>query len=89
LDGNFKGYSYTQGSSRIVEILDQPAGQFEEVEGLPDRDKLIFTTGFYGMCSAIFVDIRNSSGLTQKYKRPEIGEALPRVHLRDGCGSEQ
>lgn len=74
MDGNYKPYSYITSSQRIREILDQPAGAFEEVDGLPDRDKLTFTNGFYGMCSAIFIDIRDSSGLTKKHKRPTLAK---------------
>jgi class 3 adenylate cyclase len=47
---------------------------FEEVEGLPGRDKLTFTNGFYGTCSALFIDIRDSSGLATKYKRPTLAK---------------
>lgn len=74
MDGNYKAYSYTGSSDRIKAILDQPAGSFEEVDGLPDRDKLTFTNGFYGMCSAVFIDIRDSSGLTDKHKRPTLAK---------------
>lgn len=74
MDGNYKAYSYTSSSDRIKAILDQPAGSFEEVDGLPDRDKLTFTNGFYGMCSAVFIDIRDSSGLTDKHKRPTLAK---------------
>lgn len=74
MDGNFKTYDYLKSSERIAEILNQPAGSFEEVDGLPDRDQLTYTNGFYGMCSAIFIDIRDSSGLTAKYKRPTLAK---------------
>lgn len=74
MDGNFKSYSYTASSARIIDILDQPAGQFEETDALPDRDRLTYTNGFYGRCSAVFVDIRDSSGLTQRYKRPALAK---------------
>jgi hypothetical protein len=74
MDGNFKGYSYTSSSDRIKDILNQPAGTFQEVDGLPDRDRLTFTNGFYGMCSAVFIDIRDSSGLTDKHKRPTLAK---------------
>lgn len=74
MDGNYKVYSYTNSSERIRDILDQPAGTFEEVDGLPDRAKLSFTNGFYGMCSAVFIDIRDSSGLTSKHKRPMLAK---------------
>ena len=74
MDGNYKGYSHIASSERIAQILDQPAGQFEETAALPDRDRLTFTNGFYGRCSAIFVDIRDSSGLTAKYSRPVLAK---------------
>lgn len=74
MDGNHKTYSYFSSSARIAEILDQPSGQFEETDALPDRDRLTYTNGFYGRCSAIFVDIRNSSALTAKYKRPALAK---------------
>ena len=74
MDGNFKPYDWVASSARIKEILDQPAGTFEEVAGLPDRDRLTFTNGFYGYCSAIFIDIRDSSGLTSKHKRPTLAK---------------
>lgn len=74
MDGNYKTYDYEASSARIKEILDQPAGQFEEVDSLPDRDELTFRNGFYGKCSAIFIDIRDSSGLTDQYKRPTLAK---------------
>lgn len=74
MDGNYKPYSYLKSSDRIKEILDQPAGAFEEVDGLPDRDKLTYTNGFYGTCSAVFIDIRDSSALTSKHKRPTLAK---------------
>lgn len=74
MDGNYKTYNYVTSSDRIKAILDQPAGVFEETDALPDRDKLTFTNGFYGKCSAIFIDIRDSSGLTAKHKRPTLAK---------------
>lgn len=74
MDGNFKRYDWIASSARIREILNQPAGVFEETNGLPDRDKLSFTNGFYGMCSAIYIDIRDSSALPEKHKRPTLAK---------------
>lgn len=74
MDGNFAAYNYLSSARRIDEILNQPSGQFEETDSLPDRDKLTFTNGYYGRCSAIFVDIRDSSGLTAKHKRPALAK---------------
>jgi class 3 adenylate cyclase len=74
MDGNYRAYDWTASSARIKAIIDQPVGAYEEVDGLPDRDTLTFANGFYGMCSAIFVDIRDSSGLTSKHKRPALAK---------------
>ena len=74
VDGNYKIYDWVASSARIKEILDQPAGQFEETDDLPSRDKLTYTNGFYGRCSAVFIDIRDSSGLTRKHKRPTLAK---------------
>lgn len=74
MDGNYRYYSYINSAKRIDEILDQPSGQFEEPQSLPDRDRLTFTNGFYGSCSAIFVDIRDSSKLPDKHNRPTLAK---------------
>lgn len=74
MDGNYKSYDWEASSARIKAILDQPVGAFDEVDSLPDRDKLTFSNGFYGMCSAIFIDIRDSSGLTLKHNRPSLAK---------------
>ncbi|MFF7292011.1 adenylate/guanylate cyclase domain-containing protein [Microbacterium sp. NPDC008134] len=74
MDGNYKPYNYLSSSERISSILNQPVGTFEETDSLPDRDKLTYTNGFYAKCSAIFIDIRDSSGLTQKHKRPTLAK---------------
>ncbi len=74
MQGNYKSYDYAASSGRIAEVLDQPTGQFQETDALPDRDQLTYTNGFYGRCSAIFVDIRDSSSLTSRYKRPRLAK---------------
>lgn len=74
MDGNYKAYDYRNSSARIEEILNQPSGTFQEVDGLPDRERLTFSNGFYGTCSALFIDIRGSSALTQKHQRPTLAK---------------
>lgn len=74
MDGNHSKYDWIASSERIKAILDQPAGAFEDGKSLPDRDSLTYTNGFYGWCSAIFVDIRDSSGLTTKHNRPMLAK---------------
>jgi class 3 adenylate cyclase len=73
VDGNFRVYDFAASRQRIYDILGQPAGQFEDVNELPDRDRLTFTNGFYAQfCTAVFVDLRDSSKLPVRYKRPQL-----------------
>lgn len=74
MDGNYKPYNWETSAQRIKDILNQPAGQFDETEALPDRDKLTYTNGFYGRCTALFIDIRSSSELPKKHKRPTLAK---------------
>jgi class 3 adenylate cyclase len=65
-------YSYVDSNYRIREILNSPDNDYEEKKSIPPRDQLTFTNGFYVNCSAMFVDIRGSKDLTEKYKRPTL-----------------
>jgi class 3 adenylate cyclase len=80
VDGNYKPYDYLKSSERIKEILNQPSATYQEVDGLPDRDRLTFANGFYGTCSALFIDIRNSSALTEKYTRKYSRPTLAKIY---------
>lgn len=63
-----------EGKERIKEIVDQPDGQFEEVDTIPSSDSLTYSNGFYVKCSAVFIDIRGSSQLPEKHTRPVLGK---------------
>ncbi|MGW2614684.1 adenylate/guanylate cyclase domain-containing protein [Streptomyces sp. NPDC001500] len=72
MDSNFKPYDHAASASRIRTILNQEDVNYTEADSLPDRDKLTYTNGFYAYCSALFVDIRGSSQLPTKYRRPTL-----------------
>ncbi len=74
MDGNHKSYDFDASLCRLDEILNQPSGSFEETKSLPERDKLTFTNGFYAFCTALFVDVRDSSNLPSQYKRPRLAK---------------
>lgn len=82
MDSNFKIYDYIPSFSRLDGILSQPQSSYEEVKELPDRDKLTYTNGFYAYCSALFVDIRDSSKLPDKYRRPALAK-LYRAYISE------
>lgn len=83
MDSNYRAYDHVASFARIDEILALPRGNFEEVSELPDRDRLTYTNGFYAQhCSAMFVDIRGSSKLPDKYNRPALAK-LYRAYLSE------
>jgi class 3 adenylate cyclase len=75
-------YDHVASYNRLTAILDSSDSSYEEVDSLPDRDTLTFTNGFYANCSAMFVDIRDSSRLPEKYKRPRLAK-LYRAYLSE------
>ena len=82
MDGNYSPFSAASSASRMDGILQQAAGAFEETQSLPDRDRLTYENGFYAYCSAIFVDLRDSSKLTSQYDRPRLAK-LYRVFISE------
>lgn len=69
MDGNYKNYNHIDSFGRLDEILSPSNSSFDELDSLPSRDRLTFTNGFYGYCSAIFVDVRDSAKLPDTYQR--------------------
>jgi class 3 adenylate cyclase len=82
VDSNHKVYDWQASFGRIDTILNQPDLNYQEVKELPDRDKLTFTNGFYANCSALFVDLRESSKLPSKMRRPTLAR-LYRAYISE------
>lgn len=74
MESNYSAYDHLASVARIDEILEGADTSYEEVDSIPSRDKLTFNNGFYVYCSALFVDIRGSSSLPSKYKRPTLAK---------------
>ena len=73
MKSNHQYYDFEKSRSRIDDILKTEDKSFEEVDFIPSRDRLTFNNGFYiNKTSALFVDIRESSKLPSKYKRPVL-----------------
>lgn len=67
-------YSLESSLKRIDEILNADSKSFEESNSIPSRDKLTYSNGFYVQCSALFIDIRDSSTMTDEHKRPVLAK---------------
>lgn len=74
MQSNFTTYDFEKSRKRIDEILDAGDNNYQEVDTIPSRDKLTYNNGFYVNCTAMFVDIRKSTSLMTKYKRPTLAK---------------
>lgn len=69
-----KQYDFNSSLSRIDEILDASNDSFKESDSIVNREKLTYKNGFYVYCTALFVDIRDSSNMTDAHKRPVLAK---------------
>lgn len=67
-------YDFGNSLKRIDEILDADNKQYEEKDSIPSRDSLTFTNGYYVNCTALFVDICDSSKLPEYQNRPVLAK---------------
>jgi class 3 adenylate cyclase len=74
MESNWRNYTSDDSDDRLREILEAPAGAYEELDYIPDRARLTYTNGFYVNCTAVFVDIRGSSNLTSMHTTPVLGK---------------
>jgi class 3 adenylate cyclase len=81
MESNYSSFDHVKSDERIREILDSSEG-FDEVDDIPSRDRLTYSNGFYVNCTALFIDIRGSSKLTQNHTRPVLGK-LYRSYLSE------
>jgi class 3 adenylate cyclase len=82
METNHIAYDYLKSFERIDEIIQTSDSSFEELKEIPSRDKLTYTNGFYVYCSALFIDIRDSSALPEKHTRPKLAK-LYRTYLSE------
>lgn len=67
-------YDFENSLKRIDEILNADNKQYEEKDSIPSRDNLTFTNGYYVDCTALFVDICDSSKLPEYQNRPVLAK---------------
>lgn len=67
-------YSFNESDDRIRDVLNGADQSFEELDQIPDSERLTFTNGFYVNCVALFIDIRGSSKLPNIHTRPVLGK---------------
>ncbi|WP_229452323.1 adenylate/guanylate cyclase domain-containing protein [Massilia niastensis] len=56
------------------EILAGEDASYEDHKGIPSRDNLTFTNGFYVDVTVMFIDMRGSKKLAEKHTRPVLAK---------------
>lgn len=74
MEANYSSYDYLKSIERIDETLGASDANYEEKTSIPSRGLLTFSNGFYVDCSALFIDIRGSKGLSEKHRRPTLAK---------------
>ncbi|HEX8288743.1 MAG TPA: hypothetical protein VF556_12135 [Pyrinomonadaceae bacterium] len=74
MQATYSTYNFIESVERINEILSSSENNYEEKTSIPDRESLTFTNGYYVDASALCVDIRSSSLLSEKYTRPKLAK---------------
>lgn len=74
MKANYINYNFDKSLSRIDEILNAENQSYVESCSIPLRDSLTYTNGVYVNCTAVFVDICDSSKLPSVHNRPVLAK---------------
>ncbi len=67
-------YDVDKSAERIDSILSAGNGNFEDKDTLPSRNSLTYTNGYYVNITALFIDIVDSSDMTDEHYRPVLAK---------------
>ena len=71
---NQKDYNLAESIGRIDEILNSSNNNYTELDYIPAESQLTYSNGFYVNATSLFVDLRDSSGLAEKHRRPVLAK---------------
>lgn len=74
MEATYTQYGFEKSIERISEILDGSDASYQDHKGIPSRDSLSFTNGYYVDVTVLFVDIRGSKELSEKHTRPVLAK---------------
>ena len=67
-------YKVEDSAKRIDDILNLSNENFIDSKTIPSRDLLTYTNGYYVGVTAIFIDIVDSSNMTEEHRRPVLAK---------------
>lgn len=74
MEAIYSPFEYITSAERISELLDSSDSSYEAHKGIPSRDRLTFTNGFYVDVTVLFIDMRGSKDLSEKHTRPVLAK---------------
>jgi class 3 adenylate cyclase len=74
MEATYSPYDFEKSRERIDEILVGADASYAEHKGIPSRDSLTFTNGYYVDVTVMFIDIRGSKKLAEKHTRPVLAK---------------
>lgn len=74
MEATFTQYDFANSVERISEILDGADANYQDHKGIPSRNSLSFTNGYYVDVTVLFIDIRGSKELSEKHTRPVLAK---------------
>ncbi len=67
-------YDVEKSAERMDDILNAESGNYCDKDSIPARSSLTYTNGFYVNITALFIDIVESSNMTDSSKRPTLAK---------------
>jgi len=74
MQASYSEYDYTASLTRIDELLAGSDASYTESTGIPGRENLTFTNGYYVDVTVLFIDMRGSKSLADKHTRPVLAK---------------
>jgi class 3 adenylate cyclase len=92
MESKYKSYDFSKSLERMDEILNSNSF-YEDNKTFPKRDDLTFTNGYYVNVTSLFIDLRDSSKMTDlhtpkvlaKIYRSYISEAVAIINDNNDC----
>jgi len=93
MKSDHKEFKLKDSVERIDQIISSRDDCFAELDGIPSRNSLTFTNGFYVKCSVLFVNIHEPAGLNDSNPQTEnlklyracVSEAIAVMNSNEKC----
>jgi class 3 adenylate cyclase len=82
METSYRDYNPLTSKNRVQKILNGTEFSYEESDSIPAISSLTYYNGFYVKCGALFIDIRDSTTLTDDHTRPKLAK-LYRAYISE------